>query len=61
MVEICDENRVKKCMEKTNWKTKKESLEADMAELEIDQEDVQDKIMEKRNVMKRQSKPLCIK
>ena len=45
----------------TGWKPRKtwlESVEADMAELEIDKEDVHDIKKWRRNVMKRKSNPI---
>ena len=63
MVWTCDEDWVKKCMEYRvegrrpvgrPRKTWLDSVEADMAELEIDKEDVNDR----RNVMKRKSNPI---
>ena len=65
----CDEDWVKKCMEyraegrrpvgrpRNTWL---ESVEADMAELEIDKEDVHDrsKWIRNVNVMKRKSNPI---
>ena len=50
-------------MHKTGWNTKKtwlESIEADMAELEIDKEYVHDRSKWRRNVnvMKRKSNPI---
>ena len=39
-------------------KTLLESVEADMAELEIDKEDVHDRSKWRRNVMKRKSNPI---
>ena len=62
-----DEDWVKKCMEyrvegrrpvgrpRRTWL---ESVEADMAELEIDKEDVHDRKKWRRNVMKRKSNPI---
>ena len=59
-----DEDRVKKCMEfielegrrpRTTWL---ESVEADMAELEIDKEDFHDRKKWRMNVMKRKSNPI---
>ena len=62
-----DEDLVKKCMEfrvegrrpagrpRRSWL---ESIEADMAELEIDKEDVHDRKKWRRNVMKRKSNPI---
>ena len=67
MVWTCDENWVKKCMEfqvegrrpvgrpRRTWF---ESVEADMAELEIDEEDVNDRKKWRGNVMKRKSNPI---
>ena len=65
----CDEDWVKKCMEYRvegrrpvgrPRKTWLESVEADMAELEIDKEDVLDRRKWRRNVnvMKRKSNPI---
>ena len=59
MVWTCDEDWVKKCMEyrvkgRRPRKTGLERVEADMAELEIDKEDVHDR----RNVVKRKSNPI---
>ena len=64
-----DEDWVKKCMEyrvegrrpvKRPRKTWRESLEADMAKLEIDKEDVHDRSIWRRNVngMKKKSNPI---
>ena len=60
-----DEDWVKKCMEyrvegRRPRKTWLESVEADMAELEIDKEDVHDRSKWRRNVnvMKRKSNPI---
>ena len=62
-----DEDWVKKCMEfrvegrrpvgrpRRTWL---ESVEADMAELEIDKEDVHDRKKWRENVMKRKSNPI---
>ena len=62
-----DEDWVKKCMEyrvegrrpvgrpRRTWL---ESVEADMAELEIDKEDVHDRKKWRRNDMKRKSNPI---
>ena len=62
-----DEDWVKKCMEyivegrrlvgrpRRTWL---DSVEADMAELEIDKEDVYDRKKWRRNVMKRKSNPI---
>ena len=62
-----DEDWVKKCMgfrvesrrpvgrPRRTWL---ESVEADMAELEIDREDVHDRTKWRRNVMKRKSNPI---
>ena len=62
-----DEDWVKKCMEfrvegrrpvgrpRRTWL---ESVEADMAELEIDKEDVHDRKKWRGNVMKRKSNPI---
>ena len=62
-----DDDWVKKCMEfrvedripvgrpKRAWL---ESVEADMAELEIDKEDVNDRKKWRRNIMKRKSNPI---
>ena len=70
MVWTCDEDRVKKSMEfrvegrrpvGRPW-TWLESVEADMAELEIDKEDLHDRngegMLWRRNVMKRKSNPI---
>ena len=66
MVWTCDEDWVKKCMEYRvegrrpvgrPRKTWLENVEADMAELEIDKEDVHDRRKWRRNVMKRKSYP----
>ena len=65
----CDEDWVKKCMEYRvegrrpvgrPRKTWLESLEADMAELEIDKEDLNDRSIWRRNVyvMHRKSNPI---
>ena len=62
-----DEDWVKKCMEYRvegrrpvgrPRKTWLESVEADMAELEIDKEDVHDRSRRNVNVMKRKSNPI---
>ena len=62
MVWKCDEDWMKKCMEfrvegrrpiGRPIRTWLESVEADMAELEIDKEDVHDRKKWRRNVMKR--------
>ena len=62
-----DEDWVKKCMEYRvedrrpvgrPRKTWLESVEADMAELQIDKEDVHDRRKMRRNVMKRKSNPI---
>ena len=62
-----DEDWVKKCMEYIvacrrpvgrPRKTWLGSVEADMAELEIDKEDVHDRNKWRRNVMKRMSSPI---
>ena len=62
-----DEDWVKKCMEYRvegrrpvgrPRKTWFESVEADMAELEIDREDVHDRKKLRRNVIKRKSNPI---
>ena len=48
-------------MQKTGWKTNNdwlESVEVDMAELEIDREDVYNKKKWRKNVMKRKSNPI---
>ena len=67
MVWTCDEDWVKKCMEYTvdgrrpvgrPRKTRLESVEADMPELEINKEDVHDRRTWCRNVMKRKSNPI---
>ena len=69
MIWTCDEDWVKKCMEfrvegrrpvGRPRKTLLESVEADMAELEIDKEDVHDRRKWRRNVnvMKRKSNPI---
>ena len=67
MVWTCDEDGVKKCMEYRvegrrpigrPRKTWLESVEADMAELEIDKEDVNDRRKWRRNVVKRKSNPI---
>ena len=67
MVWTCDEDWVKKCMEYRvegrrpvgrPRKTWLESVEADMAELEIDKEDVNDRMKWRRNVMKRKFNPI---
>ena len=67
MMRKCDEDWVKKCMEYRvegirpvgrPRKTWLESVEADMAELEIDKEDVHDRNKWRRNVMKRKSNPI---
>ena len=55
MIWTCDEDWVKKCMEyrvegRRPRKTWLESVEADMAELEIDKEDVHDRSKWRRNV-----------
>ena len=64
MIWTCDEDWLKKCMEYKvkgrrpvgrPLRTWLESVEADMAELEIDKEDVHDRKKWKRNVMKRKS------
>ena len=67
MVWTCDEDWVKKCMEfrvegrrpagrpRRTWL---ESVEADMAELEIDREDVHDRKKWRMNVIKRKSNPI---
>ena len=64
MVWTCDEEWVKKCMEYRvegrkpvgrPLKTWLESVEANMAELEIDKEDVHDRRKWRRNVVKRKS------
>ena len=65
MVWTCDENWVKKCMEfrvegRRPRRTWLESVEAEMAELEIDKEDVHDRKIWRRNVMKRKSNPIGI-
>ena len=69
MVWTCDEDWVKKCMEyrvegrrpvrrpRNIWL---ESVEAELAELEIDKEDVHDRKKLRRNVMKRKSNPIGI-
>ena len=58
---------MKKCMEyrvegrrsvERSRKTWLKSVEADMAELEIDKEDVHDRRKWRRNVMKRKSNPI---
>ena len=51
---------MKKCMEYRveGRRTWVESVKADMAELEIDKEDVHDRTKWKRNVMKRKSNPI---
>ena len=63
----CDEDWVKKCMEYRvegrravgrPRRTRLESVEADMAELEIDKEDDHDRKKWRRNVMKRKSNPI---
>ena len=63
----CDEDWVKKCMEyrvegrgpvgrlRRTWL---ESVDADMAELEIDKDDVHDRKKWRRDVMKRKSNPI---
>ena len=62
-----DEDWVKKCMEYIiegrrqagrPRKTRLESVEADMAELEIDKEDVHDRRKYRRNFRKRKSNPI---
>ena len=62
-----DEDGVKKCKEYRvegrrpvgrPRKTWLESVEADMAELEIDKEDVHDRNKWRRNIMKRKSNPI---
>ena len=62
----CDEDWVKKCMEYRvegrrlvgrPRKTWLERVEADMAELEIDKEDVHERRKWRRNVVKRKSNP----
>ena len=67
MVWTCDEDWVKKCMEYRvegrrpvgrPRKTWLESVEADMAELEIDKEDVHNRKKWRVNVMKRKSNPI---
>ena len=60
MVWTCDEDWVKKCIEfrvegRRPRRTWFESIEADMAELEIDKEDVHDRKKWRINVMKRKS------
>ena len=67
MIWTCDEDWVKKCMEfkvegrrpvgrpRRGWL---ESVEEDMAELEIDREDLRDRMKWRKNVMKRQSNPI---
>ena len=63
MVWTCDEDWVKKCVDyrveggipKRTWL---EGVKADMAELEIDKEDVHDRRKCRRNVMKRKSNPI---
>ena len=67
MVWTGDEDWVKKCMEYRvecrrpvgrPRKTWLESVEADMAELEIDKEDVHDRRKWRSNVMRRKSNPI---
>ena len=67
MVWTCDEDWVKKCMEYRVEGRRPvgrprnillESVEADMAELEIDKEDVHDRSKWRRNAMKRKSNPI---
>ena len=67
MVWTCDEDWVNKCVEYRvesrrpvgrPRKTWLESVEADMAELEIDKEDVHDRRKWRRNVVKRKSNPI---
>ena len=65
MVWTCDEDWVKKCMEfrvegrrPVGRKTWLESVEADMADLKIDKEDVHDRKKWRENVMKRNSNPI---
>ena len=67
MVWTCDEDRVKKCMEYRvegrrpvgrPRKTWLESVKTDMAELEIDKEDVHDRRKWRRNVVKWKSNPI---
>ena len=61
-----DQDWVKKCMEYRvegripvrRRRTWSENVEADMAELEIDREDIHDKKRWTRNVMKRKSNPI---
>ena len=61
-----DEDRVKKCMEFIEGRrpvgrpgrTWLKSVEADMAEFEIDKEDVHDRKKWRRNIMKRKSNPI---
>ena len=58
-----DEDWVKKCMEfrlkgGRPRKTWLENIEADMAELKIDKEDVHDRKKWRSNVMKRKSNPI---
>ena len=67
MIRKSDDVWVKKCMEfrvegrrpvGRQRRTWLESVEADMAELEIDKEDVHDRNIWRRNVMKRKSNPI---
>ena len=67
MVWSCDEDWVKKGMEYRvegrrpvgrQRRTWLESVEMDMAELEIDKEDVHDRKKWRKNVMKRKSNPI---
>ena len=67
MVWTCDEDRVKECMEygvegrRPVGRPRKallDNVEANMAELEINKEDVHDRKKWRRNVMKRQSNPI---
>ena len=67
MVWTCDADWAKKCMEfrvkgrrqvGSPRKTWLESVEADMAELEIDKEDIHDRKKWRNYVMKRKSNPI---
>ena len=63
MMRKSDKDWVKKCMEyrvegRRPRRTWLESVEADMAELGIDREDVHDRKKWRENVMKRKSNPI---
>ena len=63
MVLTCDEDWVKKCMEfrvegRRTRRTWLESVEGDMADLEIDKKYIHDRKKWRRNVMKRTSNPI---